>query len=289
MRCGSWPGSLHAVCNIGGFYGFAHRRWEHPACAVWVDRIEIPGRQLPRTHAALARGCFLPCSCKHLWPSFAKLLLSAVVGGGGEHAVALWYPGAARFLHCLDKILLAPCCAASRCGFSLCICEWGKGLCSQQEKWFICSSEGGGCCVKSVYRPGEQQEGWRQVLCAACGTARGFRPCAGNGTARGKKTWQGNTAREPQKQRHLSPSVIQRPREDLMKEPSKPGQEKGSFPFQLPQWSNANELEGLTLGNKRTKLLKKLNNFRCKTEKKTTLLVFGRGQTGCHHYPDSLS
>lgn len=53
-----------------------------------------------------------------------------------------------------------------------------------------------------------------------------------------------------------------------MKEPSKPGQEKGSFPFQLPQWSNANELEGLTLGNKRTKLLKKLNNFRCKTEKK---------------------
>lgn len=89
MRCGSWPGSLHAVCNIGGFYGFAHRHWEHLACAVWVDQIEIPGRWLPRTHTALALGCFLPCSCKHLWPSFAKLLISAVVGGGGEHAVAL--------------------------------------------------------------------------------------------------------------------------------------------------------------------------------------------------------
>lgn len=43
---------------------------------------------------------------------------------------------------------------------------------------------------------------------------------------------------------------------------------KGSFPFHPLQQSNANEIEGLPLGSKSMKLLKKLNNFRCKKEKK---------------------
>lgn len=73
-----------------------------------------------------------------------------------------------------------------------------------------------------------------------------------------------------------------------MKEPSKYGQEKGSFPFHPPQQSNANDLGGLTLGNKSTKLLKKLNNFRNKKRKKKRLLVL-RVQTSCCYYPGSLS
>lgn len=89
MRCGGWPGSLHALWNVGGLDRCAYRGWEHLACSVWVEQTEIPRRQLPRTHAAFALGCFLPCSCNHLWLSFAKLLITAVVGGGGQYAVAL--------------------------------------------------------------------------------------------------------------------------------------------------------------------------------------------------------
>jgi len=131
-----------------------------------------PWQATTKDSHSLGTGCFLPCSCKMLPPSFAKLLIPAVVGGGGQHAgstpaprglLPLVLPGQNITCSLMCNLRMWPLCAS--------VSEAKGFVLSRRNDSFIAVKE-----VAAVLRLCTVPESSRSASCRSCGTARGFRP-----------------------------------------------------------------------------------------------------------------